>query len=162
MSWCPLRCPNKNDVRFVFTSNYLCSISVICFCFRIVVSNTYCVVLLFSFYSFCVRYIASLTGLSIFCSLFGNLFRLFMTKRDDFNLTIINVSHLYSNMPTSLAYEANIVQLIRLARIQTFYNVTVFWVLNYLVLSWVSNMYCLWHISRTIVQLRHVLTIYRR
>jgi hypothetical protein len=131
VSWCPLRCPNKNDVRFVFASNYLCLISVICFCLRIVVSNTYGVVLLFSFYSSCVRYFASLTGLSIFCSLFGNLLRLFMTKRDDFNLAIINVSHLYSNMPTSLEYGANIVQLIRLARIQTFDNVTVFCFLNY-------------------------------
>jgi len=54
-----------------------------------------------------------------------------MTKRDGFNLAIINVSHLYSNMPTSLAYGANIVQLIRLARIQTFYNVTAFCVLIY-------------------------------
>jgi hypothetical protein len=78
-----------------------------------VVSNTYCVVFLFSFSSSCIRYIASLTGLSIFGSLFSNLLRLFKIKRDDFNFAIINVSHLDSNIPTALAYEVNIAQFMR-------------------------------------------------
>jgi hypothetical protein len=47
------------------TSSCLCLISVICFCLRIVVFNTYCVVFLFSFYSSCIRCIASFTELSI-------------------------------------------------------------------------------------------------
>ena len=53
--WCPLRFPQnntkKNNVRFVFTPSCLyegtCLIDVICVCLRIVVSNTYCVVLHF-------------------------------------------------------------------------------------------------------------------
>ena len=77
------------------------------------VSNTYCVVFLFSFSSSSVRYFASLTGLSIVGSLFGNLLRLSKTKRDDFYFAIINVSHLEINIPTALAYGVNIVQLIR-------------------------------------------------
>jgi len=111
--WCPLRCQNKNDIPFVFTSSCSCLTYVICFCLRIVVSNTYCVVFLFWFSSSCVRYIASFTGLSIFGSLFGNLLRLFKTKWDDFNFAIINVSHCNSNIPTALAYWINILQLIR-------------------------------------------------
>jgi hypothetical protein len=43
----------------------------------------------------------------------------FKSKRDDFNVAIINVSHLDSNIPIVLAYGVNIVQLIRWARIQT-------------------------------------------
>jgi hypothetical protein len=78
-----------------------------------VVSNTYCVVFCFDFLSSCVRYIASFTGLSIFCPLFGNLLRLFKSKRDDFNVAIINVSHLDSNIPIVISYGVNIVQLIR-------------------------------------------------
>ena len=52
--WCPLRLPNANDVRFVFTyscvweNSYL--IYVICVCFRIVVSNAYCVGFYFVFF----------------------------------------------------------------------------------------------------------------
>ena len=65
------------------------------------------------FGSSCVRYIASFTGLSIFGSLFGNLLRLFRSKRDDLNFAIINVSHLDSHIPTAIAYGVNIVQLIR-------------------------------------------------
>ena len=39
---------------------------VICVCFRVVVSNTCCVVFLFCLSSSCVPYDASLSGLSIF------------------------------------------------------------------------------------------------
>jgi hypothetical protein len=98
VSWCLLRCPNKNHVWFVFTSSCLCLISVISCCLHKVVSNTYCVVFLFSFSSSSVRYFASLTGLSIVGSLFGNLLRLSKTKRDDFYFAIINVSHLEINI----------------------------------------------------------------
>jgi hypothetical protein len=58
--WCPLRFPHRNDVQFVFTSSCLwegsCLIYVICVCFRIVVSNTYCVVVLLYFSSSCIPY----------------------------------------------------------------------------------------------------------
>ena len=58
---------HKNDVRFVFTSSCLkecsCVIFVICVCFRIVVSNIYCVVLCFSL--FCVPCVAGFSGLCI-------------------------------------------------------------------------------------------------
>jgi hypothetical protein len=47
------------------------------FCFRIVVSNTYCVVFLFCFSSSCVPYAASFSGLSICNCPFGILVRLF-------------------------------------------------------------------------------------
>ena len=76
------------------------------------VSNTSCVVFLPSVYSSWVRYIASVTGLSIVGSIYGNLLRLFKTKRDDLNFAIINVSHLDNNIPAALAYGVNIVQLI--------------------------------------------------
>ena len=41
-------------------------IYVICVCLRIVVSKTYCVVVLLSFSSYCVLYVSSFSGLSIF------------------------------------------------------------------------------------------------
>ena len=63
LSWCPLWFPHKHDVRSVFTSSCLeeglCLAYVVCVCFRIVVSNTYCVVFLFCFCSSCVACIAS-------------------------------------------------------------------------------------------------------
>ena len=77
------------------------------------VSNTYGVVFLFSFYSSCVRYVARFTELFIVGSLFVNIILLYKKKRDDFNFAIINVSHLDSNIPNALAYGINIVQLIR-------------------------------------------------
>ena len=60
-----------NDIRFLFTSICLyegpCVINVICLCLRIVVSNTYCFVLLFWFSTSCVLYVGSFfSGLSIF------------------------------------------------------------------------------------------------
>jgi hypothetical protein len=55
---------------FVFTSSCLqegaCLIYVICVCFRIVVSNTYCVVFSFCFSSSCVPYFARFSGLFCF------------------------------------------------------------------------------------------------
>jgi len=48
-------------------------IYVICVCLRILESNTYCVVFLFCFSSFCVLYVASFSGLSIFDCLFSIL-----------------------------------------------------------------------------------------
>jgi hypothetical protein len=51
---CLLRFPYKNDVRVVFASSCFyesaCPIYVICVCFRIVVSNAYCVAFLFLFF----------------------------------------------------------------------------------------------------------------
>jgi hypothetical protein len=45
----------------------VCSlIYVICLCFRLVMSNTYCVVFLLCFSSFCTPYVASFSGLSFF------------------------------------------------------------------------------------------------
>ena len=71
--WWPLRFPNKNDIRFVFSSSCLqeraCLVYVICVCLRIVVSNPYCVVSLLWFSSFC--------GLSFLDCPFGILERLF-------------------------------------------------------------------------------------
>ena len=50
----------KTDVRVVFTSSCLyegsCLIYVVCACLRIVVSNTYCVVLHFCFVCLCLVY----------------------------------------------------------------------------------------------------------
>jgi hypothetical protein len=46
-----------------------CLIYVICFCVRIVVSNTYCVVFLFCFSSSCVPYVGSFSRLSILIAL---------------------------------------------------------------------------------------------
>jgi hypothetical protein len=70
---CPLRFPHTHYVRFVFTSScYLegsCLIYVICVCSRIVMSNTYCVVWIFS--SSCVSYVPNFSGLSIFDCTFG-------------------------------------------------------------------------------------------
>jgi hypothetical protein len=52
-----------NGVRFVFTSSCLlegsCLGYVFCVCLRIVMSNTYCVVFLFCFSSFCVPFVDS-------------------------------------------------------------------------------------------------------
>jgi len=45
-----------------------CLIYVICVCMRIFVSNTYCIVFLSSY---CVPYVASFSGLSIFYCQFG-------------------------------------------------------------------------------------------
>ena len=45
----------------------------LCFCLRIVVSNTYCVVFLFCFSSFCVPYVVNIYGLSILDCPFGVL-----------------------------------------------------------------------------------------
>ena len=46
-----LRFPHKNDVWFVFTSSFLgelmCYLRCVCFCLRIVVTNTYCVAICF-------------------------------------------------------------------------------------------------------------------
>ena len=49
-------------------------------CLRIVVSNTYCVVFLFSFSSSSVSYVASFYGLSFFDCPFDILQRLFTLK----------------------------------------------------------------------------------
>ena len=66
MLWYPLRCPQKYDVRFVFTSCCLyegsCLAYIICVCFRIVVSNTYCIVFLFWFLTSCVPYVPTFSG----------------------------------------------------------------------------------------------------
>jgi hypothetical protein len=64
----------------VFTSGCLqvgsCLIYIICFCFRIVASNTYCVVFFVCFSSSCVPYVASFSGLSILIapSVFSNVY----------------------------------------------------------------------------------------
>ena len=58
---CPLRFPH---VWLVFISS--CFIYVICVCLRIVVSNIYCVVVLFCLSSSCVPNVASFSGLLIF------------------------------------------------------------------------------------------------
>ena len=61
----------KHDVRFVFTASCLQEgshlINVICVCLCVVVSNTYCVVFLFCFSSYCVPCVASFSGLSSYC-----------------------------------------------------------------------------------------------
>jgi len=98
----------KKDVLFVFTSSCSCLICIVCFCLRIVVSNTYCVVFFFRFSWFCVRFIASFTGLSILCSHFRSRLRLFKTKRDDFNYGIMHLPHFDSNISTAFAYAVNI------------------------------------------------------
>jgi hypothetical protein len=71
MSWCPLRLPHTNDVRFVDTSSCLYEdsylIYVICIWLRIVVSNTYCVVYLFCFV--CVRLMYPMVSVSLDCTL---------------------------------------------------------------------------------------------
>ena len=68
--WCPLRHRHTNDVRFVFTSSCLqkgsCFIYALFVWWRIVMSNTYCVVLLVCVSSSCVPYVASFSGLSLF------------------------------------------------------------------------------------------------
>jgi hypothetical protein len=77
--WCPLRFPHKNDIRFVFISRCLyegsCLIYVICVCLRIVVSNTYCVVLQLCFVVRCLVYpmLLIFSGLSICDCPFGIL-----------------------------------------------------------------------------------------
>jgi hypothetical protein len=81
---CLLRFPYKNDVQVVFASSCFyesaCPIYVICVCFRIVVSNAYCVaflilflVLFFWFSSFYVPCVASFSGLSFFDCTFDTL-----------------------------------------------------------------------------------------
>jgi len=82
--WCALRVPNKNDAPFVFTSGCLSRvIYVICVCLYIVVLNTYCVVFLVCFYSSCVPYVVSFSGLSIFIapSVFSNVYILLSEQR---------------------------------------------------------------------------------
>jgi hypothetical protein len=80
MLWYPLRCSHKYDVRFVFTSCCLyggsCLAYVICVCFRIVVSNTYCIVFLFCFLTSCVPYVPSFSAVPIFdfFSVFSNVY----------------------------------------------------------------------------------------
>jgi hypothetical protein len=72
---CPIICVSlRSELRFppinVFTSSCLwedsCLIYVVCVCLCIVVPNTYCVVFLFCFFSSCVPYVFSFSGLSIF------------------------------------------------------------------------------------------------
>ena len=68
-----------HDVRLSFTSSCLllcsCLIYVICVCWRVGMSNTYCVVFLFCFSSPCVPYVTSFSGLSILIvpSVFSNV-----------------------------------------------------------------------------------------
>lgn len=80
--WRPLRFPHRNDVWFALTSrcsyNGLWLIYVINVCLRLVVSNTYCVVLLFCFSSYCIPYAASFSKLSLFIVTFGILSHLFV------------------------------------------------------------------------------------
>ena len=56
---------------------------VICFCLRIVVSNTYCIVFLFCFPPSCVPYIASFSGCPFFIapSVFSNIYLLLKMYR---------------------------------------------------------------------------------
>ena len=65
------------NVRFVITYSCLkegsCLIYIICVCLRIMVSNTYCAVFLVCFFSPCVSYVASFSGLHIFNFPFGSL-----------------------------------------------------------------------------------------
>jgi len=63
------------DELMVIREANLCLIYVICVCWRMVVSNTYCVVFLFCFSSSCVPYVASFSGLSIvdYPSVFSNV-----------------------------------------------------------------------------------------
>ena len=59
--YCPLRCPHKDDVRFVLTSSCLkegsCLAWVVCVCLRMVVSNKCCVVFLLCLSSSCEPYV---------------------------------------------------------------------------------------------------------
>jgi hypothetical protein len=75
--WYPLRFPHINDVRFVIISGCLyecaCLICVVCVCWRMMVSVTYCAVFLFYFSSSCVPYVTSFSGLSIVDCPFGIL-----------------------------------------------------------------------------------------
>ena len=71
-----------------------------------------CCVFVFIVFVWCTVY-CQFSGLCIVGSLFGNLLRLFKTKRDDFNFAIINVANLDSKIPPALACGVNIVQLIR-------------------------------------------------
>ena len=95
---CPLRFPNKNDVRFVFTSSCLqessCFIYVICVCLCIVMSNTYCVVFLFCFSSSCVHYVVSFSGISIcYCpSVFSYVYLLELIQNVKF---VVSFSDMY-------------------------------------------------------------------
>jgi hypothetical protein len=63
------------DKLMVIREANLCLIYVICVSLRIVVSNTYCAVLLFCFSSSCVPYVASFSGFSIvdYPSVFSNV-----------------------------------------------------------------------------------------
>ena len=56
--------PNKGRMVLIY---------ITCVCLRIVMCNTYCVVFLFCFFSSCVPYVASFSGLSIFDCPFGIL-----------------------------------------------------------------------------------------
>ena len=68
--YCPLRCPHKDDVRFVLSSSCLkegsCLAWVLFVCLCMVVSNKYCVVFLFCLSSSCEPYVACVSVLSIF------------------------------------------------------------------------------------------------
>jgi hypothetical protein len=92
--WCPLQFPHKNEVRFVFTSSCLKEgsflIYVICVCLRIVLSNTYCVVFLFSS---CVPFVASFFGLFIFDCPFNIFLRLFSAHDTFSGITFIRYTH---------------------------------------------------------------------
>jgi hypothetical protein len=66
----------------------------------------------------------------------GQLFTRLCSKRDYFNFTIINFSHLYNNIPAAPRMEFtfyNSYSTLKLSVcIQTYNNATVFWVLSYL------------------------------
>ena len=64
--WCDVRYDFRIKTFGSCLPPVVCLIYVICICFCIVVSNTFCVVFLLSFSSSCVPYIASFSGLSIF------------------------------------------------------------------------------------------------
>jgi hypothetical protein len=91
---------HKNDIRFVFTSRCLyegsCLIYFICVCLRIVVSNTYCVVLQLCFVVRCLVYVAGFSGLSICDCHFG------------FLLTYISRKLIRNSSPSSSSKLANV------------------------------------------------------
>ena len=71
MVWCPLRFPHKTMIDSSLPQVvcrrahvFFLFFCIICVCLRILVSNTYCVVFLLCFSSFCVPNVVSFSGLS--------------------------------------------------------------------------------------------------
>jgi hypothetical protein len=71
VQWCSLQFPHKHDVRFVFIFSCLHDdpwlIYVICVRLRIVVSNTYCVVVFFVLFVFVLSLVYPMFTVSLAC-----------------------------------------------------------------------------------------------